>query len=60
MTVLLKDRDCVPQDGELWTLQLAAVACMSIAVKVEEGALPLNLGHLQVTVFDVPVVMQLP
>ena len=36
------------QDGELWTLQLAAVACLSIAAKMEEGVFPDNIALFQV------------
>lgn len=36
-------------DEELWTLQLAAVACLSIAAKMEEGIMPADIAELQVT-----------
>ena len=35
-------------DEELWTLQLAAVACLSIAAKMEEGIMPTDIAELQV------------
>lgn len=45
------------QEGEQWALQLAAVACLSIASKVEEGTLPADVANLQVCLraFSQPV-----
>lgn len=40
------------QDGELWTLQLSAVACLSIAAKMEEGVFPDNIAMFQARSFS--------
>jgi cyclin D1/2/4 len=52
LAVNLLDRFMAAQptsDEELWTLQLAAVACLSIAAKMEEGIMPADIAELQVT-----------
>ncbi|CAL8462950.1 g2484 [Coccomyxa elongata] len=54
LAVNLLDRYLAAQpasDGELWTLQLAAVACLSVAAKMEEGVFPDNIAMFQV---DIP------
>ena len=51
LAVNLLDRFMAAQptsDEELWTLQLAAVACLSIAAKMEEGIMPADIAELQV------------
>ena len=51
LAVNLLDRFMAAQptsDEELWTLQLAAVACLSIAAKMEEGIMPADIADLQV------------
>ena len=51
LAVNLLDRFMAAQptsDEELWTLQLAAVACLSIAAKMEEGIMPADITELQV------------
>ena len=51
LAVNLLDRFMAAQptsDEELWTLQLAAVACLSIAAKMEEGIMPTDIADLQV------------
>lgn len=51
LAVNLLDRFMASQptsDEELWTLQLAAVACLSIAAKMEEGIMPADIAELQV------------
>ncbi len=50
LAVNLLDRFMAAQptsDEELWTLQLAAVACLSIAAKMEEGIMPADIAELQ-------------
>ena len=42
------ERGLLVQDEELWTLQLATVACLSIAAKMEEGIMPPDIAELQV------------
>jgi hypothetical protein len=43
------------QDGERWAIQLAAVACLSLAAKMEDGVLRLSLAELQARIsYDSP------